>query len=164
MLDKHCNTAICESLDIESLLLWFERSQLKWFGHVNRMTQGWLPKQTLYAEVSWKRPVGRTRTRWLDFIEDRGETGRLDFDYLGKRTMDLSDEGKVVTLIIDEVYTAQRVEYNNGSFVGVTDNGTLSKTVLAFIIQSTHGKYKDIACLIPLSKLDPKSFKNGLTK
>ena len=28
MFNKHRNTAICESLDIKSLLLWIERSQL----------------------------------------------------------------------------------------------------------------------------------------
>ena len=36
------------------------------------MPQERLTKQTLYAEVSEKRPVGRPRTRWLDYIEDLG--------------------------------------------------------------------------------------------
>ena len=31
-----------------------------------------LPKQTLYAEVSGKRPGGRPQTRWLEHIEDLG--------------------------------------------------------------------------------------------
>ena len=52
MLEKHRNTAIHESFDIESLLLRIERSQLRWFGHVSRMPQKRLPKQTLNAEVS----------------------------------------------------------------------------------------------------------------
>ena len=56
----------------ETLLLQIERSRLRWFGHVSRMPQGRLPKQTLYAEVSGKRPVGSPRTRWLDYIEDLG--------------------------------------------------------------------------------------------
>ena len=34
------------------------------------MPQQWLSKQTSYAEVNGKRPVGRPRTRWLDYIED----------------------------------------------------------------------------------------------
>ena len=36
------------------------------------MTHERLPKQTLYAEVSGKRPVGRPRTRWPDYIDDLG--------------------------------------------------------------------------------------------
>ena len=51
MIDKHCNTAIRELLDIESLLLLIERLQLRWFGHGSRMPREQLLKQTLYAEV-----------------------------------------------------------------------------------------------------------------
>ena len=70
--DKHRNTAIRESLDIESLLLRIERSQLRWFGHVSRDPYKRLPKQTLYAKVNRKRLVGRPRTRWLYYIENFG--------------------------------------------------------------------------------------------
>ena len=65
MFNNHRNTAIRESLDIESLLL-IERSQLRWFGHVSKMPHERLSKQ---AKVSGKRPVGRPRTRWLDYIK-----------------------------------------------------------------------------------------------
>ena len=66
----NCNCAICKSLDIESLLFRIKRSQLRWFGLVSRTPQKRFPKQTLYAKVSGKTPVGRPRTRWLDYIED----------------------------------------------------------------------------------------------
>ena len=72
MFDKLRNTAIRGSLNIEALLFQVERSQLGWFGHVSKMPQGWLPKQTLYAEVSGKRSVGRPRTKWLDHMECLG--------------------------------------------------------------------------------------------
>ena len=58
MFDKLRNNAIRESLNIESLLLRIERSQIGWFGHVSRMPQERLPKQTFYAEVCGKKPVG----------------------------------------------------------------------------------------------------------
>ena len=35
VLDKHRSTAIREPLDIESLLLRIEKSQLRWFGHAS---------------------------------------------------------------------------------------------------------------------------------
>ena len=49
MFDKIRNTAIQESLNIELLLFRIERSQLRWLGHVGRMPQEHLPKQTLYV-------------------------------------------------------------------------------------------------------------------
>ena len=64
------NSEIRKSLNIEPLLLQIERSQLKWFGHVSRMPQERLPKQALLAKVNGRRPVGRPRTRWTDYIED----------------------------------------------------------------------------------------------
>ena len=62
MFDRFCNTAIQESLNIESILFRIERYQLRWFGHVSRVPQERFPKQIFYAEVSGKRPVGRPRT------------------------------------------------------------------------------------------------------
>ena len=65
MIEKVRNTAIRESLEIESLI---EKCQLRWFGDVSRMPREWLPKQTLYAEVNGKRLVGRPQ-KWLDYMD-----------------------------------------------------------------------------------------------
>ena len=70
MFDKLRNTAIRESLNIESLLLQIERSQLRRFVLVSRMPQEQLPKQILHIEVSGKNSVERLRIRWFDYIED----------------------------------------------------------------------------------------------
>ena len=43
---------------------------------------------------------------------------------------------KAVTLLIDEVYTANRVEYQNGTFVGLTEDGACARKVLTFMVQS----------------------------
>ena len=56
--------------------------------------------------------------------------------------------------MIDEVYTAQRVEYSNGAFIGLSEDGEPAKTVLAFMVQSTCDKYKDVVCLVPINKLN----------
>ena len=72
LLDKVSNTNVHKSLGVESLLLRIERSQLRWFGHVSRMPQERLPKQTLFAVPNGKRPVGRPRQRWMNHIEDLG--------------------------------------------------------------------------------------------
>ena len=69
---KMRSSEIRKSLNIEPLLLRIERSQLRWFGHVSKMPQERLPKQALLAKANRKRPVGRPRTRWTDYIEDFG--------------------------------------------------------------------------------------------
>ena len=72
LFDKVRSSEIQKSLNIEPLLLQIERSQLRWFGHVSRMPQERLPKQALHAKANGRRPVGRPRTRWTDYIEDLG--------------------------------------------------------------------------------------------
>ena len=73
----------CTSLEIrkslELLLLQIERSQLRWFGHVNRIPQEKLPKQALLAKANGEKTVGRPRTivdesilHWGSWVELHG--------------------------------------------------------------------------------------------
>ena len=84
------------------------------------------------------------------------ETGEITLNYLHQRTVNLTSEQKIVTLLVDEVYTAQRVEYSNGSFVGLTADGAPAKTALTFMVNSTCSNYKDVVCIIPVNKLNTK--------
>ena len=70
--NKVSSSEIRKSLNIEPLLLRIERSQLRWFGHVSRMPRERLPKQALLAKANGRRPVGRPRTRWTNYIKDLG--------------------------------------------------------------------------------------------
>ena len=63
LFNKGRSSEIRKSLNIEPLLLRIERSQLRWFGHVSKMSQKRLPKQALLAKANGRRPVGRPRTR-----------------------------------------------------------------------------------------------------
>ena len=72
LLDKVKSADIRESLNIESLLLRLERSQLRWYGHVTQMTQNRTAKQLLYSTPSSRRPLGRPRTRGRDYVKDLG--------------------------------------------------------------------------------------------
>ena len=66
--------------------------------------------------------------------------------------------------MIVEVYTAQRIECNNGSFVGLTESGDPAKTVLTFMVQSTCSKYKDVVCLVPVKRLDTNLLRRWFDK
>ena len=72
LFNKVRSSEIRKSVNDEPLLLRIERSQLRWFGHVSRMPQERLPKQALLAKANGRRPVGRPRTSWTDYIEDLG--------------------------------------------------------------------------------------------
>ena len=49
-------------------LLRIERSQLRWFGNVSRISQERLARQVLLATHRGKQPRGLPRTRWCDYI------------------------------------------------------------------------------------------------
>ena len=68
LFNKVGSSEIRKSLNIEPLLLRFKKSQLSWLGYVGRMPQERLPKQALLAKANERRPVGRPRIRWTDYI------------------------------------------------------------------------------------------------
>ena len=84
LLDKVKNADIRESLNIEALLLRLERSQLRWYGHVTRMSQERTAKKLLCSTPIGRRFKGRPRTRWRDYVED------LSWSRLGIPTEHLS--------------------------------------------------------------------------
>lgn len=114
-----------------------------------------LTSSSLYKKLSELLilPSVRRLQTFLSGVNVNG--GAVDVDYLTERTSALSSQEKIVTLIIDEVYTAQRVEYSNGSFLGLTDDGNPSKTVLAFMVQSTCSRYACLAVLLNVKTCKP---------
>ncbi len=66
--DKVRSSVICEGLTVELLLHCIERSQFGWFQHLVRMPPGRLPREVFQAHPAVRRPQGRTRSRWRDYI------------------------------------------------------------------------------------------------
>ena len=64
---KERNFEIREVLKVEPLFR-IERSQLRWFGHVTRMSHERLARQVVLATTQGMRPRGRARTGWCDSI------------------------------------------------------------------------------------------------
>ena len=70
------NSDIRERLRVEPLFLHTEKSQLRWFGLV-RMPPGGLPGDVFQVCPSGRRPRGRSRTCWRDYVS------RLAWERLG---------------------------------------------------------------------------------
>ena len=66
--DRVRNSVTQEELGVEPLLLHIERSQLRWPGHLYRIPPGCLPREVFLACPTGRRPRGRPRTRWSDYV------------------------------------------------------------------------------------------------
>ncbi|TWW67388.1 hypothetical protein D4764_02G0004290 [Takifugu flavidus] len=66
--DRVRSSDIREELGVEPLLLHIERSHLGWLGHLARMPSGRLPLEVFRTGPTGRRPRGRPRTRWRDYI------------------------------------------------------------------------------------------------
>jgi len=73
--------------------------------------------------------------------------------YLQLRLSQLNEPERTVTLIIDEIYIAKRVEYSSGGVQGLTADGSVASTLLCFMVKSLASKYKDIVAIYPMDKL-----------
>ena len=72
--------------------------------------------------------------------------------YLKARFQKLEQREKLVVLMMDEIYCAERAEYASGTFYG--GGNEMCKTMLSFMIKSVAGKYSDIVALFPIRNLD----------
>lgn len=75
--DRVRSSVTREELRVEPLLLHIERGQLRWLGHLFRMPPGRLPGEVFRARPTGRRPRGRPRTRWRDYVS------RLAWERLG---------------------------------------------------------------------------------
>lgn len=74
--------------------------------------------------------------------------------YLKKRLSCLNEFQSTVSLIFDEVYVHQTIDYHQGRFSGLCDsNGAMAHTVLCFMINSLSGKFCDVVAMFALDRL-----------
>ena len=86
--DRVRNATVLESVGIESLLFWVEKSQLRWLGHVLRMPQDRTVHRLLKVVLDTRRPVGRPRKRWIDQAHDLCHRIGLDKDQIEAQAED----------------------------------------------------------------------------
>ncbi|KAK3556338.1 hypothetical protein QTP70_007102 [Hemibagrus guttatus] len=66
--DRVRSSVTREGLGVEPLLLHIKRGQLRWLGHLLQIPPGRLPGEVFRACPTGKRPRGRPRTRWRDYV------------------------------------------------------------------------------------------------
>ena len=102
--------------------------------------------------------------KWFEWLDIRLIGWPVPIAYLTERAKTLTQNEKIISLIIDEVYTDQRADYSGGVFFG-NETGTPTKSLLSFMINSVCGNYEDMVCLIPTVTLGWSSqqehFQNG---
>ena len=68
--DKVPDTEVLKQADLSSAITIMRKAQLRWAGHVSRMSDTRIPKQLLYGELSHgKRQVGGQRKRYRDNLK-----------------------------------------------------------------------------------------------
>ncbi|KAK3558103.1 hypothetical protein QTP86_009892 [Hemibagrus guttatus] len=66
--DRVRSSVTQKELGAELLLLHIERGQLRWLGNLFQMPPGCLPGEVFQACPTGKRPRGRPRTLWRDYV------------------------------------------------------------------------------------------------
>jgi hypothetical protein len=81
--DKIRNTVIKQKMNVaRSLLEDINTKQLKWYGHVQRMEEGRLPKQVMRWNPPGRRKRGRPKLTWMEGIRGQmGEKGLVEEDW-----------------------------------------------------------------------------------
>ncbi|KAK3559081.1 hypothetical protein QTP86_002998 [Hemibagrus guttatus] len=99
--DRVRSSVTQEELGVEPLLLHIERGQLRWLGHLFRMPPGRLPGEVFRACPTGKRPRGRPRTRWRDYVS------QLAWERLGvppEELEEVSGEREVKVYLQEQIY------------------------------------------------------------
>ena len=117
-LGKNRNNVIIEKINIKNLVLDYIRyKQLDWYGHVQRMNEGRLPRKMLETYPP-RRRKGRPQNSWMQGMREKGINNmeRIDREEW-KRTIKLSpkkDSNQVIlvgVLFGTLLYMAQRPEH-----------------------------------------------------
>ena len=86
--DKIRNTRIREQLKAESIEHKIERNQLRWFGHVNRMTNDRIAKRVFECKQQNKMPRGRPKKMWEERVKEILTKREVTFRDAKKMCMD----------------------------------------------------------------------------
>ena len=76
--DRIRNQTIRNSLQLEPLSSHIERNQLRWYGHMVRMSENRLPGKVCECKPAGRRGKGRPRSTWNDTVTAALEERNMD--------------------------------------------------------------------------------------
>ncbi|KAK3561115.1 hypothetical protein QTP86_028310, partial [Hemibagrus guttatus] len=120
--DRVRSSVTREKLGVEPLLLHIKRGQLRWLRHLFRMPLGCLPGEVLWACPTGKRPRGRPRTRWRDYVS------RLAWERLGVPLEELEEVSGERENPAYSTFHASRLKPVQSSALEPTTFSTLTST------------------------------------
>lgn len=92
--DRVRNVDVRKEIGVEKVNDKIEKSRLKWFGHVKRMSDGRIPKEMMETKFEGKRARGRPRTRWIDLVKTSISSRNLDWNKIVVEEEWWKDRGK----------------------------------------------------------------------
>ena len=104
-------------------------------------------KQLLREEIFFLPSIRRLQ-QLTSSMDNELRLGETAINYLKARLTKLGQQDRLVSLIIDEVYTQKRMEYVGGRFYGMDmENEHATKTILCLMVRSVAGSYRDIVAV-----------------
>lgn len=76
-LDRIRNEDTKKIMGVSAITAKLQESRLRWFSHVIRREDESVAKSALNLHVEDKRPIGRSKTRWLDKIRTDMKTAKV---------------------------------------------------------------------------------------
>ena len=95
------NVEIREMLSQPPVSLKLRRARMKWFGHLERMSDDRQVKRITQAEMQGRRPVGRPRTRWKDVLRRDLEGSGLSLEEAAAEALDRDQWKRIVLASCD---------------------------------------------------------------
>jgi len=103
IMDKIRNVKLCDNLGIKPLNTIIKNSQIRWYGHIRRREDSHPTQLALNYKVEGKRPTGRPRKRWSQYIDDYlGEAGTSLKDCERGETWLDRDEWRNISVLTDK--------------------------------------------------------------
>ena len=90
-LDRIPNSKIREDLEVEPILERIENTQLKWFGHLNRMSEQRQVRMVWQARSSHKNNRGRPKKTWNDGVATNLLNRGADWNSASQRSRNKKD-------------------------------------------------------------------------